>query len=168
MDKIGIDIGGVIVLRVNDGSETSFFGDRFLENQPIEGAFEGIRRLVDERFGERVYLVSRCKEETQRRTLAWLEHYDFFKATGVKRENVRFCLERHEKDAVCAELGIDHFIDDHMDVLRQLPSVANRFLFRPATEDLFEFAALLHTVTVADSWPELVEAVLARETAGAG
>ena len=43
---LGIDIGGVIVLRVNDGSETSLFGDRFLENQPIAGAFEGIRQLV--------------------------------------------------------------------------------------------------------------------------
>lgn len=165
---LGIDIGGVIVVRVNDGSELSFFGDRFLENPPIEGAFEGIRRLGEERFGEDVYLVSRCRDETRRRTLLWLDHHDFWQATGLTGDRLHFCDERHEKDLVCARLGIDFFIDDHMDVLRQLESVRNRFLFRPSPEDLVEFSTLLDTVTIAQDWPSLVEAILAREAATAG
>ncbi|MGE0653978.1 MAG: hypothetical protein AB7P12_19855 [Alphaproteobacteria bacterium] len=160
MSALGIDIGGVIVVRVNDGSELSFFGDRYLENPPISGAFEGIRELGQERFGENVHLVSRCREETRRRTLAWFDHHGFWEATGLTRDRVHFCDERREKELVCARVGIDHFIDDHMDVLRQLPSVPNRFLFRPEQQDLVEFASLLDTVTIAQDWPSLVEAIL--------
>lgn len=167
MNALGIDIGGVIVVRVNDGSDTSFYGPRFLENPPIEGAFEGIRRLGQERFGDRVYLVSRCKDETRRRTIAWLDHYGFWEATGITRDRLHFCEERHEKDLVCARLGIDHFIDDHMDVLRHLDSVPNRFLFKPAPEDLVEFAGLMETVTIAQDWPSLVDTILAMEPARA-
>lgn len=165
MNALGIDIGGVIVLRVNDGSTTSFFGDRFLENQPIEGAFEGIRRLGEERFGDHVYLVSRCRDDTRRRTIEWFDHHGFWAATGLTQDRIHFCLERHEKDLVCAQLGIGYFIDDHMDVLRQLESVPNRFLFKPTPEDLVEFADALGMVTITQEWPELVDAILARRPA---
>ncbi|HVY84642.1 MAG TPA: hypothetical protein VG943_05890, partial [Caulobacterales bacterium] len=58
-EVLGIDIGGVIIRRFGDRSDTSFQKD-FLKTPAVEGALETIRHLVDRRFGPRVHLVSKC------------------------------------------------------------------------------------------------------------
>ncbi len=45
-------------------------------------------------------------------------------------EHVRFCRERPQKLPICAELGITHFIDDHMEIMDVLrPIVPHLYLF---------------------------------------
>ena len=84
------------------------------------------------RFDGRVWLVSKCGERVQQRTLAWLDHHHFYDRTGIPRDHVRFCRARPEKADHCAELAITDFIDDRVDVMAALRSVVDRrYLFGP-------------------------------------
>jgi hypothetical protein len=131
--RLGVDIGRVIIGGgvVPGSSDTQFFsGDtaRMLATPAVPGAFEALARLVP-RF-EQVWLVSKCGERVQRHTRQWLDHHDFAARTGIPRDNIRFCLQRPEKAAHCAELGITHFVDDKLDVHQALRDVvAHRYLF---------------------------------------
>jgi hypothetical protein len=126
-DALGVDIGGVIIARMHAG-DTSFHSDNSMQTPAIAGAFEALRRLVDERFGERVFLVSKCGPAIQAETLRWLDHSRFYESTGVQRAHVRFCRERHQKAGICSELSITHFVDDRLEVLGYLEAVNTRYL----------------------------------------
>ena len=51
-------------------------------SKAIAGALPTIKKLVKERFGERVYLVSKCGENIERKSREWLDHNGFY---GVVR-----------------------------------------------------------------------------------
>ncbi len=152
---LGIDIGGVIIDRVNDKTDTSFFGTNYLQTTAVPGAIRVIRRLVNERFGDAVYLVSKCGKNVEQKTLHWLAHNNFFELTGVSEDHVRFCRERHEKAGICAEFGITHFVDDRLEVLSHLTMVGTRFLFDPRPDEVHQFSQHLKYVRQVDSWSEL-------------
>lgn len=139
MARLGIDIGRVIVGPVVGGvADTSFLGTRLEEamhTPPAEGAFEAIAELVPQ-FSA-VWLVSKCGESVQRKSLAWLAHHRFWERTGVPEGSVRFCRKRPDKAIHARQLGLTHFVDDRVDVLRHLRGlVPHLFLFgeqeRPA------------------------------------
>lgn len=153
---LGVDIGGVIIDRANDNSDTSFFSDNFLSTTAVPGVFDALRILVDKRFGERVYLVSKCGRRVQDRTLTWLDHHRFYERTGIKRDHLRFCRERHEKAEICERLGITHFIDDRLEVLGCLTTVSTRYLFQPRAEEVRRFARFLGCVERIHSWHEIL------------
>lgn len=132
--RLGVDFGRVI----NDGAshpggdDTVFLTgghDEAMRTPAMPGAMEVLADLV-ERFDGNVWIVSKCGERIQRRTLEWLDHHDLYGRTGVPRGNVRFCRQRPEKALHCRELGITHFIDDRGDVLTHLRGlVPNLYLF---------------------------------------
>ncbi len=159
-EALGVDIGGVIIDRSADGTDTSFHGGNYLRTPAVHGAFSGLHRLVDERFGTEVYLVSKCGLSTERRTLEWLEDRRFYRRTGVLPGHARFCRGRREKADVCAALGITHFVDDRLEVLGYLEGVPNRFLFRPTEAEVQPFADLLPRVRRVRSWWELLAEIL--------
>ena len=128
----------------------------------MAGAFEAVRRLVAERFGERVFLISKCHKPAQHKTLHWLEHHRFYDRTGVHREHVYFCLERSEKADICKELGITHFVDDRMDVLKNLPVTMGLYWFRPHFREVRRYAQFLHRVRRVNSWLEVLGEFLPR------
>ena len=132
MNRLGIDIGRVIIDGSSGPGDTSFFsGDiaAMLRTPAVPGAFEAIARLV--RLFDETWLVSKCGPRVQQRSLEWLAHHRFWERTGVAEGNVRFCLRRPQKAIHCAELGITHFIDDKPDVISAItPVVANRYLFK--------------------------------------
>ncbi len=161
MDTIGIDVGGVIMDRANDDTDTSFFSDNFLNTTATPETFETIKRLVDERFGERAHIVSKCGKNVQEKTLRWLEHHRFYERTGLKPSHVHFCRQRHEKAGICRKLGITHFIDDRLEVLSHLvPNVSNLFLFRPQDEEVNRYSDFLVRVQRVESWAEVAGYVL--------
>jgi hypothetical protein len=128
---LGIDIGRVIIH--GDGPDTSFVGagsdEEALRAPAIDGAFASIARLV-RRFSGQVWLVSKCGKRVEARSRLWLDHHGFYKATGVAKENLRFCRDRRDKAPICVELGIGFFIDDRIDVLVSMENlVPHRFLF---------------------------------------
>ncbi|MEE9329718.1 MAG: hypothetical protein V3V30_06230 [Parvularculaceae bacterium] len=129
MGCLGIDIGGVIIQKEKHASDTSFFSDNFLNTPAVEIAFATIGQLCAQRYGQEIYLVSKCGPKIEAKTNQWLNHTGFYAATGVLPNNVHFCRERSDKAPICAALGVDCFIDDRTDVLRALDSVKTRLLF---------------------------------------
>ena len=150
IDLLGVDVGGVLIDRITaDGSDTSFFSDRFLETSAVEGAFDTLERLSRERFGQRICIVSKCGPRTEQKTRLWLVHHGLLERLGLSAENVHFCRERRDKAPICKRLGVSHFIDDRADVLSYLASVPNRFLFGPQKRHV-DLRGLTATPTWAD------------------
>lgn len=157
---LGVDIGGVIIDRVNEGTDTSFFTDNYLRTTAVPGAFDALRDLVEKRFGNKVFLVSKCGQRVQNRTLEWLDHHRFYDITGIGRGHVRFCKERHQKAGICRELGITHFVDDRLEVLGNLATVSTLYLFKPRPNEVRKFAQFLSRVSQVDTWQEILRAEL--------
>ena len=155
-ETLGVDIGGVIIDRVNDGTDTSFFTDNYLRTTAVPGVFDALRQLVEKRFGDKVFLVSKCGQRVQDKTLQWLDHHRFYDLTGVERERVRFCRERHEKAGICEKLGITHFVDDRLEVLGNLTTVGTLYLFQPRPDEVRRFARFLNRVRQVNSWQEIL------------
>lgn len=161
VEVLGVDVGGVIIDKVNDNTDTSFFGDNYLQTTATLGVFEALQRLVSERFGEHVHLVSKCGKRVQEKTLRWLDHHQFYERTGIGREHVYFCLERHEKAGICRRLGVTHFIDDRLEVLGSLQTVGNLYLFQPNPREVRRHAQFLDRVRQVQSWDGILRELLA-------
>lgn len=159
-EALGVDIGGVIIDRVNDGTDTSFFSDNYLQTTAVPGVFAALRQLVEKRFRENIFLISKCGQRVQNKTLHWLDHHRFYDLTGIGRERVHFCRERHEKAGICKQLGITHFVDDRLEVLSNLTTVSALYLFQPHPNEVKRFARFLNRVRQVNSWQEIVNDLL--------
>lgn len=132
--RLGIDIGRVLMAPVQGGrADTSFLKGTFedaMRTPSSPHALECIGRLI-ERFGpSHVHLVSKAGPGVQNKTWHWLRHNDLYGRIGLEPSRVWFCLERHHKRAHCERLGITHFVDDRLDVLKHLRGlVPNLYLF---------------------------------------
>lgn len=160
---LGVDIGGVIIDRVNDGTDTSFFSDNYLRTTAVPDAFVMLRRaaLCEPFGGDRIHLVSKCGLKVAERTRQWLGHHQFFQFTGIPQDNLHFCRERWEKAPICQKLGVTHFVDDRLDVLGHLRGIVpHRFLFSPTwygpTESDGRIAA---NVVVTRTWRNILDAI---------
>ena len=131
---IGIDIGRVIIGAADPSgkADTSFLSgpeSRAIQTPPTDGAFEGVRALVD-RFAGRAWLVSKCGPRIEALTRRWLVTWGFFAQTGLDPDNLRFCRERSEKAEHARKLRLTAFVDDRVDVLAHLEGVVPaRYLF---------------------------------------
>ncbi len=156
-ERLRVDVGGVIIDRVDDAEDTSFFGDRYLETPAVPGAFAALR---EGRFGDEVYLVSKCGARVQARTLERLAHHAFYAATGIAAERVHFCRRRADKAGVCSALGITHFVDDRLEVLSYLDDLPYRYLFRPSADEVARYAHELPRVVPETNWTDVPAALL--------
>ena len=158
MDILGIDLGGVVIDRVNDGTDTSFFGDNYLETTAVPGAIKAIRKLGDSRFGDNIWIVSKCGPRIQTRSLDWLEHHRFYERTGIRSDRVVFCRERVQKAPICWELGITDFIDDRPDTLIPMRMIVDgRFLFNPRTKDLRQHLPQMNGEIIVRNWQQVLQ-----------
>lgn len=156
-EVLGVDVGGVIIDRVNDGTDTSFFGRNFLLTTPVAGVFDALRQL-GERF-DQIVLVSKCGPSTEDRTRQWLAHHNFYDRTGIVESDVYFCRERREKSPICRQLGVTHFIDDKLEVLSYLETVSRLYLFQPVETEVRRFSKFLPRVQRVESWSEVLQAL---------
>ena len=151
--RLGVDFGRVIHgAAAPDGAQDTVFldgsDDEALVSPATDGAFDVLPRLVD-RFGGRVWVISKCGPRIQERTLAWLDHHDFHARTGIPRGNVRFCRKRPDKAGHCTTLKITHMIDDRIDVHRALLDIVPwRYLFGAQKGPAPDWVR--HTMTWAD------------------
>lgn len=159
-EVLGVDIGGVIIDRVNDGTDTSFFSENYLRTTAVPEAFNALQKLVENRFGENVHLVSKCGRKVSEKTLMWLAHHSFYDLTGIGQDRVHFCRERHEKAGICEKLGITHFVDDRLEVLGNLTTVGELYLFQPRTDEVRKFAHHLNRVKLVNSWQQITANLL--------
>lgn len=162
INKIGIDIGRVIIGPVINGkADTSFLGntmEKAMQTPPSPGAIEGVAELV-RLFDGNAWLVSKCGPNVQDKTKRWLKHWDFYRKTGLPQGNLRFCLQRNQKAGHCKQLKLNYFIDDRMDVLEHLVGIVpNLFLFGEQKDS----ASIPANVTRALNWEAAVHLVSGR------
>lgn len=159
--SLGVDVGGVIIAKVGTLPDTSFSSENFLQTPAMPDAFKVLRQLVDEKFGDNVFLVSKCGPKIQAKTLRWLKHHKFYEVSGVKPQHVHFCLQRADKETICRKLGITHFIDDRLDVLMTLKTVPNLYLFQTTDGNSNQAQLERHSIRRVGSWQEIRPALLA-------
>jgi hypothetical protein len=159
-DTLGVDVGGVIIDRVDEALDTSFFGDNYLRTPAVDGAFEALRALNAGPYSGRVYLVSKCGARVQAKTLAWLQHHGFHQYTGIPEDHVYFCRKREDKAGICRELGITHFVDDRLEVLSYLSGVPALYLFRSDPAEVTRYAQFLPRVRQVTTWQEILHDLL--------
>lgn len=114
--------------------DTSFFGGNFKATPPMPGSFAGIRTIVERAGPEKVFIISKAGKEIQDKTLAWMDANEFWKETGMLKENVHFCLKKSEKLPIAEQLGLHVFVDDYLDVLDfviQAPTMKRGFWLEP-------------------------------------
>jgi hypothetical protein len=155
---LGIDFGRVIQGAPGpDGAvDTDFLGSGIedaIKSPATPGAFEVLPELVAE-FEGRAWIISKCGENTERKTRAWLDHQGFYRRTGLPYGNVRFCRRRADKAIHCRELGITHMIDDRLDVHQAIREIVPyRYLFGPQDGDIPDW--VIHT----PDWPSVAAAL---------
>lgn len=162
MEALGIDIGGVIVSADTDTLEKTnvMMSEKYLATKPKEHCFEVIKNLGAQRFGERIYLVSKAGSIMQMKSRRWLDHHDFFKITGVDPCHIAFCLERKDKARIARQLNLTHFIDDRLEILSYLDTVPHRYAFQPRENELTRYAHILKHITVVQSWEDIQRLLL--------
>ena len=156
VEKLGVDVGGVIT---EGGNE--MFTEQFLLAKQMEGAFDALTKLQS-RFGDRIYVVSKCGVRMQQKTVEWMNHHRFEHYTGIPRNQVEFCLERYQKGGIAERLGLTHFIDDRLEILGCLPEmVATRILFRPKPAEVKRFERFLDSrVHQVQGWNDVLKLLL--------
>ncbi len=159
---IGIDIGRVIISGDTD-QPNQFFGPDYLEVDEVDMASESVRQIVAKFGPNNVHLVSKCGEQTQQRTLHWLERQQFCQVTGLHWGNIWFCRERHEKQGICEAQGIRTFIDDRFTVLQHLLELDQLFLFCPSDKEreAYEKAGKPNKIVVVDNWVAVLRELIA-------
>lgn len=157
--KVGFDVGNVILQ-----NDTDTPGVDFLERPQsyIEGAIETIGRIVGEVTVENAYLLSKSGAAMQQRTLDFFEETDFYGQTGIRPEHAIFCRRRDEKAPIAAELGLSHFVDDRLDILRQMTSVRFKMLFQRPDKPPLHSAILTEKdegIVIARDWNDVWKAL---------
>jgi len=157
--RLGIDIGRVIIDGAShpDGGDTAFFnGDEatMLATPEMAGSVDAIATLVSQVDG-RVWLVSKASLKIQAKTLRWLDERDFYRRTGLPRDQVRYCRARADKRIHCVELRLTHFVDDHPEVHEAIRgTVEHQYFFGPQREPVPSYG--VHTPT----WPVALDLIL--------
>ena len=153
---LGVDIGGVIVDRISENSDTSFFGDQPMETPAVDGAFAALTRLAAV-FEHRVHIVSKAGPQIAALSREWLGHHGVFEPPiGIPESNVWFVSKRPDKAPICARLGVTHFVDDRPDVLQHLTTVHHQFLFLGGLGHHQPPVTSPRSVHRVSTWPELV------------
>lgn len=150
LGTLGVDIGRVILDR-EEGNDGGF----------VEGSIASLKQLVDERFGARVHLVSKCGANMQARIRQTFDAHDFYARTGIAPGCVHFCRERHQKAPICERLGITHFIDDRVEVLNYLTTVRYRIAFCPRVQEVQRFTTPDAPFVSLHHWDDVVIHLLA-------
>ena len=155
LEKLGVDIGGVIIDNHDGNADTSFMSKNFLSTPATANCFIELKKLNEGRFKDRVYLVSKCGPSVQSKTRKWLKHNNFHEITGITEDRVHYCLERRQKADISLQLGLTAFVDDRLEILGYLKHLDELFLFNPVESEVAENSQYLPLVKVVRDWTEL-------------
>ena len=132
--RIGFDVGGVIVPAAAGGDEDTLLGESFKNLLPSAGCVELLAALVQRHGQDAVAIVSKAGDRVKTNTLAWMKHVGFLAATGMAAASVHFVTERSHKAPLCARLGVNVFVDDHLSVLASFGGDTLLVYFKPAAQ----------------------------------
>jgi hypothetical protein len=157
---LGVDIGGVLIDRAGDESDTSFFGSDYLCTPMVAGARPAVGRLVEIFAGE-VHVISKAGVKIAARSRAWLEKHAFFDDGFLDEDRLHFVRRREDKRVICERFGVTHFVDDRMDVLCYLAAVPHRYLFIGGLGPQRPPSSVPPGISVVTTWSETVAAICA-------
>ena len=157
-ERFGTDIGGVLAAHAT--LEFLEQPGRHLAVPEIEGAFDAVRQLRKEKFGNEAYVISMCDEEIEVRSREWLTHTDFVERTGVEWERIIYCRTFAEKAQIAGRIGLTHFVDDRLEVMAGFNNGERLYLFQPDKQKSAPFRQHLHKVLEVQSWREIVADIL--------
>lgn len=160
-EVLGVDIGEVLIEQFPANPELSFLGPNYLNTPEMPDAFRVLRRLHDERFGDNIFLITRCRAKIRDKRIEWLDHHKFYERVGLPRMLPRYCWNPYNKSNVCYDLGMTHFIDNEPGELIHLEDlIPNLILYRPKAEHVKQYERFVAESTIrADSW-NAIEAML--------
>jgi hypothetical protein len=160
-DVLGVDIGQVLIEQYPVDASLSFRGPNYLSSPEMPDAFRVLRRLREERFGERIFLITRCGKKLRDKRVEWLDKHDFYQRVGIPRVPPRYCWTPHNKSHVCHDLGVTHFIDDDpRELVHLCDLVSNLVLFRPS-KYADEYARFIEAhATRVETWNEIEKLLL--------
>lgn len=166
--RLGVDIGGVIIQKPSSQTEDEplgFFSENWLTTPTEPQVIETLHHFTSSGIipSANIFLVSKCGKQFRAKTLQFLHHVKFFSRTGIPEANVKFCEERGDKAEICQSLGITHFIDDSLSVLRHLlpvPCIVRRFYYSPVgsgqeIEQGAHYMVYSPLVTIVRHWEEV-------------
>lgn len=163
---LGVDIGGVIFDQASLASRRGALSDEeFFAIQPIADSIESLAALNTGIFKDAVYLVSKYSGDNAGEGMRqWLERNDFYGRTGIPRDHLYQCAERHEKAPIVKKLGITHFIDDRAEVMSYFADfVPHLYHFQSLLEDRDAWASKIPNLIFVDNWKDLVAMLHAGE-----
>ena len=105
MTRIGLDFGKTIAVT---------------DSLPFYHSFETIKHIVCKYGIENVFIISKAREKMRKDILKWFKTYNFFKKTGIIKNNVFFVREYVDKVTLVKKMNINVFIDDHFKVISRL------------------------------------------------
>src|SRR5687768_8395560 len=77
LEALGVDIGGVIIDRASEDDHSQTVEPHSDAGAAeVEGAFDAVAQLIQQRFRDRVWLVSRCDQPRELVLMKWLERHD--------------------------------------------------------------------------------------------
>ncbi len=160
-DILGVDIGEVLIAQSFHDPALSFRGENYLNSPEMPDAFRVLRRLRDERFGDSIFLITRCHRKLRDKRVEWLDHHKFFERTGLPRILPHYCWNPYNKSHVCHDLGMTHFIDNEPAELIHLEDlIPNLILFHPKVEHVAAYERFVRTATTrVETW-NAIEVVL--------
>lgn len=153
---IGIDIGGVLVDRASEGSDTSFFGADPMATPAVRGSHEAVRTVVGLFGRNHVHVVSKAGPKISELSRRWLHEQRLLDRGAISPSNVHFVRKRVDKHSVCRRLGITHFVDDRADVLQHLVTVDYRYLFSGGLGSNDPATQIPEGVSIVATWQRLV------------
>lgn len=150
--RIGIDIGGVLTRQ----GDRTYMGplDEWDTTWEADGALDAVGKIAQVFGPSNTFLVSKVSpgKSMHRRMEQWLhETMDFCEVTGVPKDNIVFVSAvsgTQGKGVVCERLGISHFVDDKIEVLKSVfedEAGNSRHLVERFQGLLFHFAKGGHT-----------------------
>jgi len=158
-EVLGVDIGNVIIdHRLIDRNDEDFLENRYSEIPAMEGVFDCLRKLNDSKFHGDIFLVSKGTTWAQEKVLVWFLDHDFYNKTGINLKNVFFCQDRAEKEKICRDNNVTHFVDDRLEVLGYMVGVVpNLFLLKPDLGEVEKYKEFLSKVVKVEGWNEIVD-----------
>jgi hypothetical protein len=146
---LGVDCGDVIL---------------YTWGRRVPGSLASLRAIVQSGNFKEIYVISKANFFMRTVFLVRLYAMDFWSYTGIPREHLRFCLHYEDKAPICEDLGVTHFVDDRLRVLRRLTTVPHRYIFRkggPRPQEVREYGTpSQETAIEVDSWAKLEELLL--------
>lgn len=157
-EGFGTDIGRVLA----EHATPELLGQpgRHLTVPEIDGSFDALGLIREERFRDTTFVISMCDEQTEVYSKEWLVHTKFTERTGVVWDHIIYCRTFAEKARIAGRLGVTYFVDDRSEVLSHFNNGEKLFLFQPDEQECAPFSQHLSKMTKVQSWREIVASVL--------